>query len=517
MITQDGLLNTTSLSVPGVYVVIVPPQTVLNGVPSNYVGLVGVASWGPVNQAVPLGSPAHIQASFGNVALRDNDIATHATVAMQQGAAAIFGVRVTDGTDTAATTGGIVNANLDSKYVAAIADAINNGQSQIRGKSNLVVATVATVGGNPQLTVHGRYTGVRGNSLSVSFTKGTKAGTIRVSVVLGSLREVFDNIVGLSGAVAPAANFSVAFTGGTDGAAGVTSSTLLGVDGLVRTGLYVLRKTGIAAFSLADNTDSTTWAAESEFAISEGSYAITTGAPSEDITDAITALHTAGIDTPWVKRLLGDWVYWNDTFNGVSKRLVSPQAFTLGLFGVLSPQHSGLNKQLKGVVATQRSDSGLGYSFADISLINTNGLDVIASPSPGGNYFSLQSGLNTSSDASVNGDNYPRLTGMIARTIDKGCGVYVGQLQDADVRQHAAGTLNSYFHALQSAKIIGDSNGGVAWQVVIDDSVNDPLLVVLGQMKAYVKVVYLSVIRFFVVDLEAGQTVQITDANGFGA
>ena len=46
-IVQKGSLNTTSLIVPDLYVQIVPPQNlVLNGVPTNVLGVAGTA-FGP--------------------------------------------------------------------------------------------------------------------------------------------------------------------------------------------------------------------------------------------------------------------------------------------------------------------------------------------------------------------------------------------------------------------------------------------------------------------------------------
>lgn len=57
-IVQQGSINTTALVVPDLYVQIVPPQNlVLNGVPTNILGVVGTASWGPVNQ--PFLQPRH--------------------------------------------------------------------------------------------------------------------------------------------------------------------------------------------------------------------------------------------------------------------------------------------------------------------------------------------------------------------------------------------------------------------------------------------------------------------------
>ena len=64
-IVQSGALNTTALVVPDLYVQIVPPQNlVLNGVPTNVVGVVGSASWGPVNQPVIVATMADYSAGF---------------------------------------------------------------------------------------------------------------------------------------------------------------------------------------------------------------------------------------------------------------------------------------------------------------------------------------------------------------------------------------------------------------------------------------------------------------------
>src|SRR5277367_1385192 len=103
MISQQGALNTTALVVPDLYVQIVSPSAVLlNGVPSNVLGVVGSAAWGPVNQAVTLGTMADYATAFGAVMNRSYDMGTHVAIAVQQGAAAFRCVRVTDGSETAA-------------------------------------------------------------------------------------------------------------------------------------------------------------------------------------------------------------------------------------------------------------------------------------------------------------------------------------------------------------------------------------------------------------------------------
>src|ERR671932_783950 len=102
-VVQAGTLNTTALVVPDLYVQIVPPQNlVLNGVPTNIVGVVGTASWGPVNQPVIVGTMADYARSFGAIQPRKFDMGTQVATAVQQGAQNFRCVRVTDGTDMAA-------------------------------------------------------------------------------------------------------------------------------------------------------------------------------------------------------------------------------------------------------------------------------------------------------------------------------------------------------------------------------------------------------------------------------
>ena len=70
-ISQSGALNTTALVVPDLYVQIVPPQNlVLNGVPTNILGVVGTAQWGPVGVATIIATMADDATAFGAVMAR---------------------------------------------------------------------------------------------------------------------------------------------------------------------------------------------------------------------------------------------------------------------------------------------------------------------------------------------------------------------------------------------------------------------------------------------------------------
>lgn len=102
-IVQVGSVNIASLNVPQVLVQIVPPQFLYGGAQSNIGGIVGTASWGPTNSPQAFGNVTQEAQIFGPTVNRLYDLGGHAILAMAQGANFIYGVRVTDGTDVAAS------------------------------------------------------------------------------------------------------------------------------------------------------------------------------------------------------------------------------------------------------------------------------------------------------------------------------------------------------------------------------------------------------------------------------
>ena len=58
----------------------------------------------------------------------------------------------------------------------------------------------------------------------------------------------------------------------------------------------------------------------------------------------------------------GDWLFWNDPVNQLV-RLVSPQAFAAGRLSNLSPEQSSLNKEIAGIVGSQKSGNGSLNAF----------------------------------------------------------------------------------------------------------------------------------------------------------
>ena len=498
-IYQQGAINTNAQLVPDLLIQIVPPSNVLlNGVPTNVLGVVGTASWGPVNSPAIFSGVADYAQKFGPIQARKYDMGTAVATASLQGAANFRGVRVTDGTDVAAsTTITLANAAL----ATALANAINNGIGGLRGPSQLVVASASTA----TLTLTAKYTGSLGNTLQAITGPGSAASSSKIVIAMpGQLPEVFDN-VGVSAATAATATF----TGGTDGATTITSSVLVGLDTVPRKGMYALRGTGASVAMLADADDSTQWTTQVAYGLSEGTYMIMTGPAGDTISNAVSVKAAAGIDSYAGKLLFGDWIMITDNVNGV-QRLVSPQGFSAGLLANLSPEQSSLNKQVFGIIGTQKSLANQQYSNAELQALGAAGIDVITNPVPGGKYFGPRFGRNTSSNAVVHGDNYTRMTNYIASTINAGMGIYIGQLQSPTQRRNAKATLDNFFQNMFQQNMIGSADGSTPWQIILDDSNNPQSRVALGYEQADIKVIYLSIVENLICNLEGGQSVQIT-------
>ena len=508
-IVQQGAINTTALIVPDLYVQVVPPQNlVLNGVPTNIVGIIGTASWGSVGQPVIVSSMADYAAGFGPIVARQYDMGTQLATAVQQGAQDFRCVRVTDGTDTAAE------------------------------------------GGPPGTTVTftAIHTGSLGNRIVVTLQAGSKPSTWQLLVGLPGVRpELYDNIAGsgaafwtnlaaavntgqgpqrgpsrlitanAGGATVVPSDFSMTLGGnipGTDGTAGIGTSQLVGQDGATRTGLYALRGQGCGIALIADATDPASWTVQAAFALQEGVYIILTGPPGDDIQNAISTVHAAGLDSYAVKTMFGDWLWWSDQTNSTI-RLVSPQGFVAGRLANLSPEQSSLNKPLYGILGSQNfgvpgSGQNTSYSVADLSALLRAGIDVVCNPQPAGNFWGVRGGRNASSNVTTNGDNYTRLTNYIAATLAAGMGLYVGHVINANLLRQIRATLLSFLQNMLNQGMLGSVSGALPFSVICDASNNPTSRTGLGYVQADIQVQYQAINEIFLINLEGGQTVSVS-------
>jgi hypothetical protein len=501
-VTQQGQINTTALIVPDLYVQIVPPSvSLLNGVATNILGIVGTAQWGPKNAPVIVGSMADYSRQFGAIQNRKYDAGTQVAAAVLQGANNMRVVRVTDGTDVAASIAVLTNCiTFTSKYTGSLANA-DKVTIAAGSKQSTFKAIVARAGYVPEVfdNIEGS-----GNALWVNMAAAINSGQ-------SGLRGPSDLIVATAGAGTTAPTLTdYTLTGGTDGVTTITGSVLVGVDTVPRTGMYALRNSGVSVAFLADCDDTTTFTTQVSFGLSEGAYMVGVVPAGTSIADAVSGKASAGIDSYAFKYMHGDWIYFNDTVNNVT-RLISPQGFAAGLMVNQSPEQSTLNKQLYGIVGTQKSYQSLKYSSAELATLGQAGIDVICNPVPGGNYFGCRFGHNSSSNPVIHGDNYTRMTNYQAYSLNAGMGKFVGRLQSTKpndrTRREAAATISAFEEAMKQQEMIDD------FSVVCDLSNNPPNRQALGYMQADVKVRYLSVVEYFIVNLEAGQSVEVSKQN----
>jgi hypothetical protein len=513
-IVQSGTLNTTALIVPDLYVVIVPPSTaLLNGVPTDVLGIVGTATWGPVGVATVIGDMSDYAAAFGPVMPRSYDMGTATAIAVQQGAQNFRCVRATDGADARASASILAALTLTAKYTGTLGNNIVATISAGSAASSWRL-TVTIPGFQPEV-----FDNISGTSTTV-WANLANAITNGCSALRGPSQIVSAAATGTAGAIAAA---SYALAGGTDGVASMTDTLMLGVDTAPYSGMYALQGQGCGLAMLADVTSSTTWPTQIAFAVAEGLYVVMTDPPGEalsaaGVTGAVTNKQSAGVDSPWAKLMFGDWVYWQDTANNVL-RLVSPQAFVAGRLANLSPEQSALNKPLYGVVGTQKSGipgtaQQSAYASADLALLFQNGLDVIANPQPGGAYWGVRGGFNTSSNAATNGDNYTRLTDYIAATLQAGMGVYVGHVVNAQLFLNIKATLLDFLSGMLGQGMLGStSTGATPYSVVCDTSNNPQTRTALGYVQADVQIQYQAINEKFIVNVEGGQTVTISSSS----
>jgi phage tail sheath protein FI len=304
----------------------------------------------------------------------------------------------------------------------------------------------------------------------------------------------------------------------------VSASNLVGVDQLPRLGMYALRGQGCSIAVLADADNSTQWTTQESFGLSEGIYMILTGPSGDTITNAVATMQSAGLDSYACKLMFGDWLWWNDQVNAIL-RLVSPQGFVAGRLANLSPEQSSLNKPIYSVVGSQKSGSpGSGqmntYASADLQALFQAGIDVISNPQPGGYYWGVRCGHNSSSNAAINGDNYTRLTNYIAATLAAGMGQYVGQVVNTTLFQQIRATQLSFLQGMLSQGMLGSTDSNLPFSVICDTSNNPANRTGLGYVQSDAQIQYQAINEKFIVNIEGGQTVTVTQqsqANASGA
>lgn len=516
IISNENNFNPNALNTPGLYVVIQRPPGYLQGIPSGRAAILGTASWGPLNQPILLGSLADLEYTYGGIStasIGDNfDLATECRIALAQAQSnvglAIEAIRISDGTDAKAfvslmdTTSGsaLAGLKLTAKY-SGIKGNLLKAYVEAGVKSgtyNIVI--VPFPGASPE-----RYINIKGGSAGVFWANAAAAINNGQTGVRGPSELVVASNVNAS-AIAPALTTVYSLTGGTDGRTGVDAADFIGnASADPPTGIYAIDLCAQrpSMFSCAGLTDSTAFASIAAYCDNTAMMALLPFPAGTDLSTAITAKKTLGIDTPNIA-YAKDWIKWFDSVNGVT-RLVSPVGFMIGRICALSPENSPLNKQVLEVVDTER---GRPYSSAQIGQLSDNGILIIQDPIPAGPAFGFVHGANCSTDEVRSYIEYSRMTNWLAHTFDSYMGEYLGELQstapDDPLRQAVKATLDGFCANLKSQKQIDN------FKVVCDKTNNSDQSIAQHFLYAFVFVRYRSSVQYFVIKLQGGTTVSIS-------
>ena len=128
---------------------------------------------------------------------------------------------------------------------------------------------------------------------------------------------------------------------------------------------------------------------------------------------------------------------------------------------------------------------------------------------PGGSYWGVRGGHNSSSNPATNGDNYTRMTNYISATLSAGMGLYVGQLINEDLFRRIRATQLSFLQNMQSQGMLGSTDGSIPFSVICDVTNNPLSRTSLGYVQSDAQVQYQAINEKFIVNLEGGQTVSI--------
>lgn len=225
-IAPAGSINLAALSADDLYIQVVNPPSYIRGVATDVFGVVGTASWGKTNTPIHMGSGQDSAISFGGISaasLTDPyDLATDLALAFGQSSSqsAIEGwaVRVTDGTDVAASVilAGVVDhvsetATITGTVVAA--DIIN------------LTLTSSALTGSPITISYTAKTGDSTSNIAAGLAALINANPVLIAALISAT--VVNNVVTITtpAGLSPAVTYGQTVSPGAETVTLATGST----------------------------------------------------------------------------------------------------------------------------------------------------------------------------------------------------------------------------------------------------------------------------------------------------
>ncbi len=353
-IVNQGSINLAALVTPGVIVVIVPPPLYGQPQPTDTGCVLGTASWGKCNVPYLMGSTGDLNYDFGGingmVSYNDaHDLCEQANIAFmqangQQSSLQIFGIRISDGTDVAATVA-LKDTTSGSALTGGTATAICTG---VFGNQIKITFTTGNLPNTINATITAQFRGNRPEAfLNIPCSAGANTNfwtNFANALANGTSQRgpsQFITLANPSATAMPPALGTFTLANGTDGRGSVTSANFIGQNSQngLNTGAYAMQGVvpSVNQFWCAGLVDNTVYATLQSIADTLGAGTFLNMTKGLSTADAITLIQTIGIIDYNVSYVSGDYLFWYDPVNGM-QRLQEATPFLAGRILTLSPE-----------------------------------------------------------------------------------------------------------------------------------------------------------------------------------
>lgn len=525
------VVNPAALQSDGAYV---SEQIVSQALPpgpnSNVLVILGLCNWGLFGTPQAFADTDTGAPLYGDTSVSPNssgvDYGMMARVYLAGAAPAnqIVGVRApTDGTDTAATayiaddnpaTSGHYIALVTGKCTGTYGNKISYQLDLISGTTTakpMYRFTVYPPTGNPEVFIFKGYS-------STAYSQAVFAANF-VAMVNGTngtpaSNWVVASTVGSPSSTAPFTGLQIALLGGSDGASGVTDTTIFGTNalGMARTGLYVLNGlVGAATVCVAGISSYASFATLAGWVQQQICRGVWGFPANTDTPDAISDREANTLSSAFVM-LLEDAVEFQDPVTGALRWLEASAIGGAVMAATPTYKYVG-NKPYSGLVpgvvlATERTIGGA----TPIDIPNesgereSNGINWIGNPIPRGNVFGLFHGMMSDG---VTKSQDVGMANVIALEIKQILNQFVGEMQTTDnsddTRFTARGKVNEYMNSLTTPTRQIDM-----YEDTLDSTDNTPDSIDAGIMMCKLEVETLNAIRFAIAAIYVGSGIQIS-------
>lgn len=526
-----GIPLGTTVPVPqydGVFPYVIPVQPGLPpALPTNMIGQVGGGNWGPVNTPSFYATAAQAAFIWGYSAqilvnsLWNISLTAAAQIGQPEGTS-YCGIRVTDGTDAAATivlkdgSAGTV-ATLTAVYTGTDGNTatlqINNITGTV-GNGGTVQAVVTIA--NRQAWVSQSFAAGNGSTYSsTTFTANLKA---QVNGTNGAPPCPYFQYTSTGASVVAPVTTATAATGGLSGNTfGNSQATLSGAQIGANTigaptGMYALQGTNVNLFNLVGNVDLTQATTEATFGQLNSCIPLVSFPTGTSTATAIASRLTNNAISPFLI-LCNDFTQYNDAIDKIGYQYMDPACKTAAIISSLQSFQDPSNKPYFGaqnMVGTIRSGS-TPYTGPELGQLQQNGILIITRLNRG-QLFTLAHGM-TSDAVTPIADT--RMLIFIANTCNTILQAFVGEVQgpppapgqpDTDATRNAArNAIAAFLGGLanpNSPQIAG-------WNQVMDGTNNTQATVSAGFLYDKIIVETLSGIKFILAGFEVGSTVTV--------